>query len=50
MFLHLLNFLIVTPSFKPSLASFDFEDSLVANAVSRVNGSKTKKGKKAKSG
>ncbi|XP_044183012.1 Fanconi anemia group D2 protein-like isoform X2 [Acropora millepora] len=43
------KFLAVTPSFKPPLASFDFEDSLVANAVSRVNGSKTKQGKKAKS-
>ncbi|XP_015761600.1 PREDICTED: Fanconi anemia group D2 protein homolog, partial [Acropora digitifera] len=43
------KFLAVTPTFKPPLASFDFEDSLVANAVSRVNGSKTKQGKKAKS-
>ncbi|KAK2547498.1 Fanconi anemia group D2 protein [Acropora cervicornis] len=45
-----IDALLVTPTYKPPLASFDFEDSLVANAVSRVNGSKTKKGKKAKSG
>lgn len=42
--------LAVTPSFRPLLASFDFEDSLVPSAVSRGNATKAKRGKKSKSG
>ena len=35
-----------TPSFKPPLATFDFEDSLVTSPHSNGNKSKAKKGKK----
>ena len=45
-----LNSVSVTPSFRPLLASFDFEDSLVPSAVSRGNATKAKRGKKSKSG
>lgn len=38
--------LAATPSFKPPLATFDFEDSLVTSPHSNGNKSKAKKGKK----
>jgi len=40
----------VTPSFKPPLATFDFEDSLATNTASHGNTGKVKKGKKPKKG
>jgi len=42
--------LAVTPSFKPPLATFDFEDSLATNTASHGNTGKAKKGKKPKRG
>ena len=46
----LMTYLLVTPSFKPPLATFDFEDSLVTSAAPHGNTGKAKKGKKPKKG
>ena len=46
----LMNYVSVTPSFKPPLATFDFEDSLVTSAAPHGNAAKTKKGKTSKKG
>jgi len=40
----------VTPSFKPPLATFDFEESLGATVGPVGNTTKAKKGKKTKKG
>ena len=45
-----LFFFSVTPSFKPPLATFDFEESLGATVGPVGNTAKAKKGKKTKKG
>ena len=47
---YLFIFLPVTPSFKPPLATFDFEESLGATVGPVGNTAKAKKGKKTKKG
>ena len=47
---YLSVFFSVTPSFKPPLATFDFEESLGATVGPVGNTTKAKKGKKTKKG
>ena len=47
---YLFIFFPVTPSFKPPLATFDFEESLSATVGPVGNTAKAKKGKKTKKG
>ena len=47
---YLFIFFPVTPSFKPPLATFDFEESLGATVGPVGNTAKAKKGKKTKKG
>ena len=48
--IYLSVFFSVTPSFKPPLATFDFEESLGATVGPVGNTAKAKKGKKTKKG